>query len=212
MTTTADICIPWRAQPDRIPAHERVIDFWKHHRFNPIEGDSDGRRKAFSICEARNRAVRQSKADVVVLSDADTIPDIARVLEAIESVGSDEVIYPFTYYRHIPGEYVNSSDLHAAPIDKEYRGSVGGTMVIRRDTYWAWGGMDERFEPRWGYDDSAFQLVAKTLGKVTRMPGVIYSFNHAADRDMSVENPNRWRFDLYKLCVNKPQLMRELIK
>lgn len=208
---TADVCIPWRAQPDRIAAHDRVIDFWNYHGFTPIEGNSHAR-KPFSICEARNKAVAESKADVIVLSDADTIPDIAKVLTAIESVGSDEVIYPFTWYRHIAADAVTSRDLHAAHVDKEYRNSVGGTMVIRRDTYLKWGGMDERFEPRWGYEDSAFALAARTLGKVTRTDGYVYSFNHSADRDLSDSNPNKARYELYKHVANRPHLMRELVK
>ncbi|QGH75849.1 galactosyl transferase [Gordonia phage Syleon] len=208
----AEVCIPWRATPERKPAFARVTDFWLHHDFELLTGDSDRRSKSFSITQARNKAVNASKGDVVILADADTIVDIAAVREAISTVKPGEVIYPFATYRHIPGDAVSDSDLHAAPVEQEYRNSVGGIMVTLKDTYWELGGMDERFEPRWGYEDSAFKLAAETLGTVRRLPGTIYSFNHPADRDLSYGNPNRHRFDLYRACAGKPNLMRELVK
>ena len=207
-----DVCMPWRPQPDRVAAHDRVVSWWSRHGFNVIEADSDRRMSSFHICQARNKAVRQAHSDVIVVADADTLPDLGAVEEAVNTVQPGEVVWPFTFYRHIPGDTVTESDLHSIPFDREYKNSVGGLFVCHRDTYWAFGGMDERFEPRWGYEDSAFQLVVSALGKVRRMKGVVYSFNHEADRDLTAANPNRRRFELYRLCVRSPELMRELIK
>ncbi len=119
--------------------------------------------------------------------------------------------WPFATYRHIPAQYVDSADLMSAPVDQEYVGSVGGIFVTRRETYWDLGGMDEGFV-RWGYEDSAFYLVARTLSTVNRLPGIIFSFNHSADRDVTDNNPNKHRYQLYEFAFGKPQVMRELVK
>jgi hypothetical protein len=199
--------MPWRPAPDRIAAHDRVVDFWHHHGFTIVAGDS--RPDApFNLAQARNNAVRRADADVVIVSDADTVPDIGSVLAAIEKPG---VTWPFTAYRHIPAEYADKADLMSARVDQEYNGSVGGIFVTSRDTYWNLGGMDEGFT-RWGYEDSAFYLVAKTLSTVNRLPGIVFSFNHSAERDMTDGNPNKHRYQLYEFACGKTQVMRELVK
>jgi hypothetical protein len=204
------VCIPWRPQPDRVDAYKRVRAFWESTGWTITEADSDPD-LPFSLCEARNNAVKQAKTDVIVVADADTLPDLGAVWGAVQNpVG---VCWPFTKYRHIPGDYHNRADLMSAPIDREYKGSVGGLFVTTQETYWGLGGMDERFEPRWGADDVAFRYVAHTLSTVSRKPGIVFSFNHSADRDMNkATNPNLMRLELYKFCSGKPDLMRELIK
>lgn len=204
----ATVAIPWRPQPDRMNAHARVVAFWEHNGFRIIEADSTPE-LPFSLSEARNNAVRQVTTPVVIVADADTIPDIGRVHQAIDM---DGVIWPFERYRHIPADWVDRADLMAAPADREYNESLGGLLVTQCDLYWQLGGMDDRFERRWGYEDNAFHAAAETLATVHRLPGVVFSFNHDADRDLSLDNPNRHRWDLYKFARGKPQMMRELLK
>lgn len=204
----AAVCIPWRMAPDRIAAFERVMSFWKHVGAQVICADSTARRP-FSLSQARNRAVRKAKARKVIVADADSLPDIGAVLAALDMEG---VVYPFEEYRHIPGESVTMADLTESPVIKQYSASCGGIMVCDRELYWELGGFDERFEPRWGYEDNAFLSVARTLSTVSRVPGVVYSFDHKADRDMTEGNPNRARAELYRLCEGRPTLMRELLK
>lgn len=211
VTDISVVCIPWRPAPGREAPFERVTRFWEHHGFTVVTGDSSG--ESFSLCEARNNAVRASDdAPVVIVADADTIPDIGSVFEAVRTVQAGEVVWPFERYRHIPPDAVGESDLHAVRPDQEYRGSLGGLFVCLRETYWDFGGMDERFHPRWGYEDNAFHAVASTLGTVRRLPGCIYSFNHEADRDMSEQNPNRHRNEIYQACLKRPEMMRELTR
>jgi hypothetical protein len=208
----ATVCIPWRPAPDRMAAYARVTGFWKHHGLPIVEADSTPG-VGFSLAEARNRAVRQANTDVIIVADADTIPDIGTVIAAVSN--PDGVIWPFKEYRHIAAELVDSADLMRAPAERTYGASVGGILVCQRDTYWRLGGMDERFERRWGYEDSAFHLVAQTMSTVKRLPGIVFSFNHdvaGPGRDMSEDNPNRARYELYKFASSKPRLMTELLK
>lgn len=212
VTATSTVCIPWRATPERKPAFDRVKQFWTHHGFKVVTGNSPTK-EPFNVCKARNKAVRQTDADNIIVADADTIPDIGAVYRAIETLQPGRVVWPFTKYRHIPADTVTEPDLHNVRPIREYAGSVGGLFICQRETFWDFGGMDERFHPVWGYDDTAFHLVVKTLGDVQRIPAYVYSFDQGGDhRDMSNDNPNKDRFRLYSLCDGKPALMRELIR
>ena len=201
--------MPWRPQPDRVLAHERVVAWWEHFGFTVVQADSRPG-SPFSLCEARNNAVADADADIVIVADADTIPDIASVLAAVHNpVG---VTWPFGEYRHVPAEWVSKSDLMAAPVERVYTNSVGGLFVCTRETYWALGGMDEKLARRWGYEDSCFRIVAETLSTLHRLPGIVYSFQHDADRDLTDANPNKHRFALYRCAAGNPDMIRELIK
>jgi hypothetical protein len=205
----ATVCMPWRPQPDRQKAYERVIAFWAHFGYRVITADSQPD-QPFHVGQARNNAVKRATTERVIIADADTIPDIAAVEKSLNC--DNGITYPFTTYRHIAGHAVGRADLMTAPVEKEYRRSVGGLFVTRRDLYWQLGGMDERFEPRWGYEDNAFHIVAGTLSRVERQAGLVFSFDHAAERDLSENNPNRHRFELYKAAAGNPKMMRELLK
>lgn len=207
MTSDATVAMPWRPQPDRLAARGRVLSFWRHHKFKVVEADSNPR-LPFSLARARNNAVRKITTPRVIVADADTIPDIAAVTAALEL---DGVTWPYDIYRHIPSEYADKPDLMTAPIDQQYNNSVGGIIITTTQTYWALGGMDEHFQ-QWGFEDRAFHLAAATLSTTHRTPGIVFSFNHAADRDQSTENPGFWRNQLYRMAANQPQLMKELIK
>lgn len=209
MGTDATVCIPYRATPDRVAAYKRVRAFWRHHGFPVVTGDSGS--DIFNLAASRNAAVRKAKTHNIIVADADTVPDIEQVYVALDKPG---ITWPFAEYRHIPGECVKRSDLMLAPVDRYYSASVGGLFVCSVDDYWAAGGMDERFSHRsWGYDDSAFYLAARTFGLANRpADGIVFSFNHFAERDMTDDNPHKTRYQLYRMCDNRPELMRELIR
>lgn len=186
------------------------MEFWHHHGYHTIAADSQTG-PPFSLAEARNRAVTAADADIVIVADADTIPDIASVEATLAN--PEGVTWPFKSYVHIPNDWADKSDLAAAPVVQRYSASLGGIFICRRALYWELGGTDERFDRRWGYEDNAFHAVAKTLSTVHRQPGVIYSFDHEVEgpgRDLS--GPNKARFALYQFALGKPDVMKELIK
>ncbi|QAX93509.1 glycosyltransferase [Mycobacterium phage Stubby] len=225
------VAIPYRPQPGREQAFELVQRWWKAWGFDVFVADSDPA-LPFSLSEARNNAVRlmdQSELGpgVVIVCDADTIPQRMVIQKAIQIASEPgHVVYPFTDYRYInnqwaaQAEHVNNDTLCetdfsvATPIwTKEH--SVGGILVTHSKTYWELGGMDEKFERCWGFEDNAFVAVADTLAKVIRLDGQVYSFSHdveGAGRDWSKLNPNYWRNELYRMCWGNTKLMRELIK
>lgn len=221
---TAAVCVPWRPTADRLPAFERCSKHWADNGFEVYMSDSDPT-KPFLCGAARNKAARDSGADIVIIADGDTIPqEIEQIHEAIEYVAEheDSVVWPFTTYRHIPASAVvmTHESLWGVTAVKEYRhGSPGGIIVCKAETLWKIGGFDERFVPgAWGFDDTAFQLAARTLAHEHRLPGIVYSFDHSVDssgfsgRDLSDRNPNKARYRLYEMCCGKADLMKEVIK
>jgi hypothetical protein len=206
--------MPWRPQPDRLEAHKRVRAFWDYHGFRVIESDCGSGK--FNLSQARNYAVMRAKTRHVIVADADTLPDIASVIASLDEF--DGVTWPYETYRHIPSRYAAESDLMTANIDRQYGNSVGGIFICQLDTYWRLGGCDEKFVG-WGWEDNAFHMVAETLSRCRRQPGITFSFNHFdgdprhdAYRDMTTSNPNYVRAQLYKACFRRPDLMRELIR
>ena len=225
--TDATVCLPWRPADNRLAAHNRVRDYWNYHGFNVIEADSDDQANTlgmsseyllpFNLARARNRAVMRARTRYVIVADADTLPDIAAVLASLDEF--DGVTWPYQTFRHIPGSLADSPDLMGAKPDREYNASVGGILVCKTELYWQLGGMDEKFNRGWGFEDNAFYLVAETLSRVRRQPGIVFSFNHFDGdprhdtyRDMSVTNPHRIRVQLYAMCKRNPELMKELIR
>jgi glycosyltransferase involved in cell wall biosynthesis len=190
-----DVCVPWRPTPDRIAAFERVITWWTDRSFNVVLGDSSAER--FNLSAARNSAVGQATSDVVVVADADTIPDelaLDTAILACERHGG--VWWPFTEYRYLaPDAGVDGADLAAAPVAERYPNSVGGLLVIRREEYWRLNGFDERFTS-WGGEDRAFELAASRLSTIHRIPGIVFAFNHTADRNM--RGPWRRHLEMYR--------------
>lgn len=206
---TVRVVIPWRPQPDRLVAYQRVTEFWAHHGFTVVESDSD-KAQPFHAAQARNRGADRADADVLIFCDADTIPDIASVTAALRQV-RDDLVYPYDTYRLLPNEYSNKADLVTVPYIHQFHDTPGGIFVIRSDTYWSLGGMDEMFEPCWGYEDSAFMLAAQTLIGMRRISGRVYAFDHHADRDMTETNPNLARYRIYQHCQGRPDEMRRFI-
>lgn len=204
------VAMPWRPTPDRLDAHQRIRQFWRHSKIPVTEADSLPT-QPFNVCEARNNAVRKIRTDIVIAADADTLPDLGAIFRALDVLRPGEVIWPYQTYRHIPPDWVRESDLLAAPADRVYHNSVAALFITHRDTYWKLGGMDERFTG-WGYDDNAFHAVALTLAAVRRLPGTVFSFNHAADRDTTDANPNKHRAELYRFATGKPSVMAQLIR
>jgi hypothetical protein len=204
------VCVPWRPTSDRIAAHRRFREYWAHHGIPVVEADSTPG-KPFHRAQARNKAVRKAKTEHIIVSDADTIGDIAPILAALDL---DGVTYPHNAFRHIPNEYADHPDLMTAPVDRPYPNSCGGLYVTTRQTYWEVGGNDERFTHSWGFEDSAFYQAARTLTHLHRLPGIIFSFNHAVPggRDLTQSNPNYARFLIYKACAGNGNMMKELIK
>lgn len=206
------VVIPWRPEPDRIPAYEFVRKWWDDNGFSVVVLADSDHYAQFHRAQARNRGVSMAWTDTVIVADADTITDINAVKTALHELDYGTIIYPHTTYRLIESKYIDAPDLMQAPTIHRLDNAKGGIIVANRTLYLQIGGMDERFSPAWGYEDAAFGIAAETLAQTRRIEGLMFSFDHTVQRDMTTNNPNLHRYKLYEMCRGKPELMRELIK
>lgn len=173
----------------------------------------------FSRAAARNEAVRQAASDVVVLCDADTLPEPEPLRDAVAGAAGDGRLHlPYTRFRGLSPEgtlavYARGVDPLDAPVEDESMRPIGGVWVIRADAWWAAGGMDERFR-RWGFEDDAFWAAAGCLlGAPVRHEGTITHLHHASAADTRTQayRANRARYQQYARARRDPVAMRRLV-
>jgi hypothetical protein len=175
----ATVCIPWRPSPSRLAAFARVQEYWAMFGWPVVTADSNT--TIFSLAQARNNAVRKAKTEVVVIADADTLPMPLLVLKAVAE--PDGVCWPFNRYRIISQDYLHTplEQLATVPHINTWDGAgiagVGGCLVCTRREYWRLGGQPPEFIG-WGWEDTAFTMVVRTLSTAKRLRGNVYAFEH----------------------------------
>lgn len=212
MPTDVTVVIPWRPEPDRLPAYDYVRKFWQDNGFDHVVLSDSDDRIPFHRAQARNWGVQDATTEKVILADADTITEIGAVNQALRELDPLTVCYPHTRYRLVDSSYIDAPDLMRVPFIATLDNAKGGIIVTTRSLYLQLGGMDERFDNAWGYEDAAFGIVAETLANSRRIDAQMFSFDHEVKRDMSTNNPNLPRYKLYEICRGKPELMKELLK
>jgi len=172
---------PWRPTADRLAGFELVQNWYESALPDSAQVLADSGHEPFNRAASRNLAVRMAEVyspDVVVISDADTIPSPAGLTAALTAALDGGMHYPFDKYLY-------------AGSDCTPGGNTGGIYVCRPDVWWAGGGMDERFSGWGGEDDAANAAFEALLGKPTCHPGFAVSFWHDGEcRDLG---SRRWR-------------------
>jgi hypothetical protein len=220
----ATVCIPWRPSPSRIAPFHRVTQFWNQFGWPIITADSDS--EIFSLSQARNNAVQQATTNTIIIADADTLIDPANILHA--AANPTGICWPFDTYHILSTKYLNTPfdqlphTPHINTWDGDGSAGVGGIIVTTTTEYWRLGGQPPEFYG-WGYEDTAFTMIARTLSTVRRLPGNVYAFEHNTltsgylgapadspgwDRDIT-RNQHLLRY--YHIGDGRPWLMRELI-
>lgn len=178
--------------------------------------DVDGQ---FSRARVRNEAVRRARGDVVVLCDADTVPEATPLHRAIAGATEDGRLHlPYNQFRGLSAEstlavYARGLDPHQVPATEVSMRPIGGVWVIRADAWWRAGGMDEKFVG-WGFEDDAFHVAANTLlGETVRHAGAITHLYHtpAVNQNSATYKANRSRFSMYQRARHKVEQMRNLV-
>lgn len=216
--------VPWRdTDPYRARAFNRVIQHLQHIlpgsvKVLPVDARAD---EVFSRAASRNMGVRladRAGADVVVLCDADTLPEQSPLLAAIGAAGRDGRLHmPFTRFLGLTkdgtADYLNGRPVGECEVELDYAYSVGGVFVIRPDAWSAAGGMDERFQA-WGGEDLALRRAADTLLglTVTHLGTITHLWHPPAQRDGTPANDAVWALAArYADAEGDPEAMRSLI-
>lgn len=186
---TVAVVIPWRpGTPERNAHHEYVRAYLRELLPDAVHLDVDSGHTPFSRAGSRNEGVRQAQAagvDVVVLCDADTLPEAEPLHAAIEAATDSVLHLPYTWYRglsqHGTAAYLTGTPAADCPVDLEHQWATGGVLCIQPASWWAAGGMDERFRA-YGFEDAAYRIAADALlGPTIAHPGTITHLWHPSE-------------------------------
>ncbi len=180
----ATVLIPWRPQPSRMEAFDAVIAWYRENlpelELRTIDTDD----AVFNLSRCRNRGIADMHDDeVVVINDADTLPERAPLIAAIEAAAHSSLVQlPYTDYRWLGPEGTAELVAGTPPRDCEFElvdGACSGIYVTTPRTWWSHGGQDERFRG-WGFEDAAWYVAHETLlgEPPQRHPGAVYALAH----------------------------------
>lgn len=213
------VIIPWRPQDSRLGALDAVVDWYRRAigevRIQLVDSDD----RLFNLSRARNLGVR-SMADpdeVVVINDADTIPQREALLAAIESAsGSGLVHLPYTSYHWLGAQGTAAYSAGTPLEDCEFElvvGACSGVYVTTPRTWSRHGGQDERFRG-WGFEDAAWYLAHSTLlGEPPRRhPGAVFALHHQAQPRVGEQyDANAALMERYRTAGSDVESMRRLV-
>lgn len=219
--TTIAVVIPWRpGQPDREHHHQLVRAHLQAILPDALYLDADSGHQPFSRAGSRNHGVRlasQAAADVVLLCDADTLPEPAPVHAAIQQATDGRLHLPYTRYRSLTRAgtraYLHGTDPLRCPTDHDHQWATGGVLAITPQAWAQAGGMDERF-CAWGFEDTAFRVAADTLlGPTVKHQGVIHHLWHPLETALGTPQhlANAALMERYLQAEGDPAAMPALI-
>lgn len=193
------VCLAYPFRPD---GHERAWNFGHVRRcvdtYYPWDTiiQVDSGHEKFNRAATRNLAVTHSQsigADVVVICDADSVPEQQPLEDAINGAFQDgRIHYPFdTVYELVPKATQQVGHQNIEQLKQRAFGkcaSEGGIWVTKPSTWWKVGGQDVRFAG-WGCEDRAFLAANRTLvGDPVKHPGALLCMYHNRDQN----NEDAW--------------------
>lgn len=212
------VLIPWRPQPTRLAAFDAVADWYRENLgdvdIRPVDSDD----VPFNLARCRNLGIA-SVADpneVVVINDADTIPEREPLLAAMSAAATSGLVHlPYTEYRWLGRR--GTADFEAGRMldDCDFElvtGACSGVYVTTPATWFDHGGQDERFRG-WGFEDAAWYLAHETLlGEAPRRTeGRVYALHHEAQvREGAQYDANAALMDAYREASSDVATMRSL--
>ena len=179
------VLVPWRPQPSRIEAFEALKAWYARHLPEAVIRTFDSDDELFNLSACRNIAISSidDENEVVVINDADTVPELAPLREAIADAATSNLVHlPYDRYHWLGRQGTAQFLAGAEPADCAYElviGARSGVYVTTPKTWWSHGGQDERFRG-WGFEDAAWYVAHETLlGEAPRRhPGAVYALHH----------------------------------
>lgn len=210
-------------RPGRWRAYAEVREWYAEHFPDwPVITDSGGEHGAFNLARARNMGVWRAaegdlKADVVVINDADTIPEVGPLVEAVHlAASSGYMVLPYTEYRSLMAEGTWQSR-RGHPLEAchyfHVEVATSGVYVCRPEAWWSTHGQDERFRG-WGMEDFAWLVAYRAVhGKdPVRVSGKVYAFDHPSAVKEGVEyDANVARLQRYAAAYDAGDMTRVML-
>lgn len=219
MNIKVAVVIPWRETPSRLPLKEYVDSWYKKNMPEVKIFYTDSGHKIFNRSASKNLGGDLAKDyDVVIYNDADTIPNLASILDGIDKTYKDELLCnPFDSCRIV--DFTNTQKILSGNIPmedieySEYENSCGGILITTPKIFNLLGNYDENFK-EWGYEDTAiyFSHLAIMDTGMVRIPGPIYVLSHEVeDRVPDLLDYGRERIELYSAAKENREEMMKLI-
>lgn len=211
------IVIPWREQPSRVAPFKMVTAWYEKHFPEAKIYLADAPGDKWKMSASRNLGVRMAEedgCDIIILNDADTLPELQPVLASINQAYVDGYIHnPYNEYRllshtvtdkFLNGEYASIFDCPFTNV--EY--SSAGTWIFAPETWWSIGGGDENFHG-WGWEDTALEHAHKIVKGIPfkKHAGSVVALEHEwADKKDIIGGANHQRYLKYLEINNKDSL------
>jgi hypothetical protein len=216
---TLTVVIPWRPQPSRQSAYNTIVEWYTRNiddvRILPIDSPDE----VFNLARCRNLGMKTitDPHDVVVINDADTVPELAPLLAAISAAATSGLVHlPYNEYRWLGAE---GTAQYAAGVEAGVcdftlvRGACSGVYVTTPATWWSHGGQDERFRG-WGFEDAAWNVAHETLlgAPPQRHEGRVFALHHEPQlREGPQYDANAELMALYRSATADPDAMRQFV-
>lgn len=179
----------------------------------------DSGHSRFNRAATRNLGVQEAikrGADVVVLCDADSIPERIPLVEAIHAASDDRFHYPFDQVWAMSPKITptigkkNLRQLENRAISRSGR-SEGGIWVFKPEIWTKIGGQDPRLAG-WGCEDRSFLSVTHTLvGEPVFHEGVLLCLHHGRIAEETWLPGDVELMIRYQAALGDPKTTREII-
>jgi hypothetical protein len=197
-----------------------AVTSWYLHELGDVDIRLvDSRDDVFNLAQCRNIGIEESAPDdVVIINDADTIPQREPLLAAVAAARSSGLVHlPYTTYHWLgpAGTRQAEAGVELAECDFELvHGACSGVYVTTPRTWTQHGGQDERFRG-WGFEDAAWYIAHSTLlGEPPRRhEGAVFALHHEAQpREGAQYDANAALMERYRESSHHPDAMRQLVE
>lgn len=213
------VLVPWRPQPSRIEAFEALQGWYARHLPDAEIRTMDSDDELFNLSACRNLAITSvdDENEVVVINDADTVPELGPLLQAIEAAATSNLVHlPYDRYHWLGAAGTAQFLAGTEPENCDYElviGARSGVYVTTPKTWWSHGGQDERFRG-WGFEDAAWYVAHETLlGEAPRRhTGAVYALHHETQlREGPQYDRNAALMDRYTASAASRDAMAQLV-